>query len=286
MSDNYTKLASSIIHSTIWREADHVRIVWVTMLALVDKHGLVEASIPGLADAARVTVEQCEEALEKLMAPDPYSRTPDHDGRRIDAVEGGWELLNHAKYRGLMTEEQRREKDAERARRYRERQKSKREASRDDVTDRDGCDESRESLHTDTDPNTDPNKKNGESRSRSSIRDSEIEAQVDEVLAYFAETLWPKAHNGKPRGKQEHRRKPIRARLRDGYTVAEIKSVFDRVGASPFHLGKNDTGKAFIEPESVLGPKKIDGWLSKPVPKGAGINAQPSHGVDGRQYLE
>lgn len=105
----YTKLFSSIIASTIWREPNHVRCVWVTMLAMSDKNGIVEASIPGLADMARVTVQECEEALARFREPDPYSRTKDHDGRRIADVDGGFQLLNHAKYRDMLTAEDRRE---------------------------------------------------------------------------------------------------------------------------------------------------------------------------------
>jgi hypothetical protein len=79
----FAKLFSSIVHSTIWREDDHVRIVWITMLALANKHGVVEASVPGLADASRVSLEQCEEALKKLESPDQYSRSQDFEGRRV-----------------------------------------------------------------------------------------------------------------------------------------------------------------------------------------------------------
>jgi hypothetical protein len=117
----YTKLFSSLIHSTIWDEADHVRIVWVTMLALADRDGLVEASVPGLAKAARVALEACEEALAKLHAPDPYSRSPEHEGRRIETVRGGWRILNHGAYTYRLSAEDRREKTRERVRRHRAR---------------------------------------------------------------------------------------------------------------------------------------------------------------------
>jgi len=119
----YTKLFSSLIHSTVWREDDHVRLVWITMLAMADRDGLVEASIPGLAAAALVSLEQCESALEKLKAPDKYSRTKDHEGRRIEEADGGWLILNHAKYRSQLTLDQYRAKHAERQRKYRERKK-------------------------------------------------------------------------------------------------------------------------------------------------------------------
>ena len=94
----YTPLFSSIIMSTIWREDDKTRLVWITMLALADQNGNVEASIPGLADAARVSIEECQTALKKLSSPDPFSRSQEAEGRRIVAIEGGWHLVNHAKY--------------------------------------------------------------------------------------------------------------------------------------------------------------------------------------------
>lgn len=105
----YTKLFGSIVASTIWREPHETRIVWITMLALANKIGIVEASIPGLADLARVTIPECEGALAALQSPDHYSRTKDHDGRRIEPVDGGWAILNHAKYRAKMGVDERRE---------------------------------------------------------------------------------------------------------------------------------------------------------------------------------
>ena len=106
----YTKLWASLIQSTVWREDMHVKVVWITMLALADQHGLVMASVPGLADAARVSVEQCVDALAHLSAPDEWSRTKEHEGRRVEAIDGGWLLLNHSKYRNLQDSEERREK--------------------------------------------------------------------------------------------------------------------------------------------------------------------------------
>jgi hypothetical protein len=117
----YTKLFGSIVHSTIWRAPDHVRLVWITMLALSDRHGVVEASVPGLADAARVTIQQCELALVELMAPDPYSRTKDNEGRRIAEVDGGWLVLNRTKYRDSESNENDRAKNLARVKRHRER---------------------------------------------------------------------------------------------------------------------------------------------------------------------
>ncbi|HTM89601.1 MAG TPA: hypothetical protein VL155_15460 [Terriglobales bacterium] len=107
----------------MWQQEDATRLVWVTMLAMADKHGEVMASILGLAHRARVTVEDCEKAIQHLSGPDPYSRTGENDGRRIEAIDGGWEILNYAKYRRMMSEEEQAERNRIRQQRYRDRQK-------------------------------------------------------------------------------------------------------------------------------------------------------------------
>lgn len=118
----YTKLFNSILASTIWRASDATRIVWITMLAMADKDGVVEGSVPGLADFARVTLDDALHALDELLAPDPYSRTEDNDGRRIEVLPGtGWRLLNHAKYRAKMGEDERREYNRKRQAEWRAR---------------------------------------------------------------------------------------------------------------------------------------------------------------------
>lgn len=118
---NYTKLFNSIVTSTIWTEDDKTRIVWITMLAIADQNGEVHASIPGLARLAGVSLESTEAAIEKFLSPDEYSRTPDNEGRRIEKIDGGWELLNHAKYRRMASIADQKDSNAKRQQRFRER---------------------------------------------------------------------------------------------------------------------------------------------------------------------
>lgn len=105
MSVTFTKLFSSITESTVWCEPDSTRIVWITMLAMADRKGRVWGSIPGLANRARVTLQQCENALITFKSPDRYSRTPDHEGRRIADIDGGWVLLNYEKHRAVQDDQ-------------------------------------------------------------------------------------------------------------------------------------------------------------------------------------
>jgi hypothetical protein len=118
---NYTKLFNSIITSTIWSEDDKTRIIWITMLAMSDKNGEVHASIPGLARVSGMSIQEAEISIEKLLSPDIHSRTPDNEGRRIAKIDGGWELLNHAKYRAMASKEDAKAATAERVKRHRSR---------------------------------------------------------------------------------------------------------------------------------------------------------------------
>lgn len=72
---------------------------------MADSRGRVWASIPGLANRARVPVEDAKSAIERFLSPDEYSRTPDNDGKRVEPIDGGWRLLNHEKYRAIRDEE-------------------------------------------------------------------------------------------------------------------------------------------------------------------------------------
>lgn len=119
----FTKLFSSITESTVWCEDAPTRLVWITMLAMADRNGRVWGSIPGLANRARVTVPEAVTALEKFLSPDPFSRTKDYEGRRIEEIEGGWRLLNHDKYRSMRDEEERRAYKADWIRKRRQEEK-------------------------------------------------------------------------------------------------------------------------------------------------------------------
>ena len=117
----FTKLFADIVHSTVWREDVHTKIVWITMLAMSDRHGQVMSSLPGLADSAKVTLNQCIHALSILSAPDQYSRTKEYEGRRISDIDGGWLLLNYEKYRARKDDEEQRLRTMDRVRRHRAR---------------------------------------------------------------------------------------------------------------------------------------------------------------------
>lgn len=63
------------------------------------EYGFITASGPGIIRKSLLPKEDGIAALERLGSPDPHSKDVDHDGRRMVRVDGGYIVLNYAKYR-------------------------------------------------------------------------------------------------------------------------------------------------------------------------------------------
>lgn len=109
MNSGYTKLFGDIVTSTIWQEPAGCRVLWITILALKDRDHVCRATVPALANLSGITIEECEQWLEKFEAPDKYSRSQENEGRRIEPVDGGWRVMNGEKYQERMSSEDRKE---------------------------------------------------------------------------------------------------------------------------------------------------------------------------------
>lgn len=118
---SWTKLHSKIVYSSIWSETPETCKVWITLLALADQNGFVAASRSGIARIALLDQEDVDAALATLEGPDADS-SDGTTGERIEKVEGGWIVLNHANYRDMQTRAQ--SLAARRAAAYRERRAS------------------------------------------------------------------------------------------------------------------------------------------------------------------
>lgn len=95
----WTPLYQQIIGSSIWEAPDHIRIAWITLLAVSTKEGVASVTTSGLARLANISPENAINALEVLSAPDPDTLTQKFEGRRIERCEDGWKILNFQKYR-------------------------------------------------------------------------------------------------------------------------------------------------------------------------------------------
>ena len=116
----YAKLFASILDSSVWLEAPATRLVWLTLLAAKDEDGFARfATIDNLAVRARVMPDEADDAIRILEGPDPNSSNPDHEGRRVERVPGGWMVLNAGLYDQIAKRAQEREQVRERVKRHR-----------------------------------------------------------------------------------------------------------------------------------------------------------------------
>jgi hypothetical protein len=113
----YGKVFESIYDGTL---AGHWQAI-VTMQQLIvlsNADGIVDMTAEAIARRTTIPMEIIEAGLAHLAKPDPYSRTPGDDGRRIVLLDDhrpwGWRLVNHAKYKALRDMEQKRAADRER----------------------------------------------------------------------------------------------------------------------------------------------------------------------------
>jgi len=254
MSGGFVKIYGSILRSSVWQQPLATKVVWITMLALADENGLVEASIPGLAATAGVTLEDCEAALACFTSPDRYSGSDVDEGRRIRPCRGGWVIINHKYYRELRTERQLRE--AERIAGKRARSKAPEE-----------CNTLATVQHVanvaDVAPNAEANAEMDiSSDSTPSSPDATSPIDGSEPEASRAQTTqavktvfecW-QAEHGKQRSKLDGKRiARIRARLGEGFTVEQLCAAIRGAKKDPFLMGRDPrAGRAFDGLETLL----------------------------------
>jgi hypothetical protein len=75
-----------------------VRLIWEYMIKKADWTGFVRGTEEALARIFNVPLGDLIEAIRILSSPDPKSRTPDMEGRRIEKVQGGWRIINFQLY--------------------------------------------------------------------------------------------------------------------------------------------------------------------------------------------
>jgi hypothetical protein len=147
----YAKLFASIYQGTL-RGNTHGIVVFTNLMAHADCQGWVDIHPRAIADEVGLTLEQVQAALVELEAPDPESRSPEENGRRIVRLDEhrawGWRIVNHAKYRAIRNEDDRREQNRLAQARWRERNQSKPHKPKKAHTEAEAEAEAKEENHT------------------------------------------------------------------------------------------------------------------------------------------
>ena len=70
----------SFLHSTLWHEDIHVRVLYITMVGLMNEDGVVEeVTLPQIARMAGLGIGECTTAMKRIT--DLY----------FDYLEPGWQ---------------------------------------------------------------------------------------------------------------------------------------------------------------------------------------------------
>jgi len=122
----FAKIYTQILDSSL-AEDYQTRHVFEDLLKLCDINGVVDITREAIARRTNVPLEIVARGIAELEKPDPRSRNPENDGRRIvridDHRDWGWVIVNYDYYRKIASEDQRREKTAARVRNLRAKRK-------------------------------------------------------------------------------------------------------------------------------------------------------------------
>lgn len=146
----YGKIFAKIYEGTLYGKWEAL-VTFQQMIVLCDADGMIDMTPQAIASRTSIPLEIIEKGIAVLEAPDPYSRTPEQEGRRIERIDAhrpwGWHIVNHAKYAALQDAETVRAQTRERVRKHR----AAKALADDAVTVTDGNGRKR---HTDTDTDT------------------------------------------------------------------------------------------------------------------------------------
>lgn len=109
----YGKLFESMFDGTLTSRGPWQALVtFQQMIILADPKGYVDMTPETIARRTTIPIEIIVKGIAALEKPDPDSRTPDEDGRRIvrlsDTRAWGWRIVNHGRYRQIRSQEERR----------------------------------------------------------------------------------------------------------------------------------------------------------------------------------
>lgn len=110
----YAKVFSSIFDGSLaTRGPWQALVTFQQLLVLADRHGIVDMTAEAIARRTTLPLEVIEIGLAELEKPDPDSRRPDHEGRRIVRLNPdrawGWMIVNYAHYAAIRSSEERRD---------------------------------------------------------------------------------------------------------------------------------------------------------------------------------
>ena len=110
----YGKMYRQMYHGTLATTGPWQALVtFQQFIVLADNEGVVDMTPESISRETTIPLEIIRTGISALEQPDPDSRSPDEEGRRIvllsESRKWGWRIVNYVHYRNLKREEDRRE---------------------------------------------------------------------------------------------------------------------------------------------------------------------------------
>jgi hypothetical protein len=87
-------LRPDIVDSELWKKPTHIVLAWLTMALSCDEDYHVDGSLPWLATAANISIEELLNALADLSSPClHFASESNPDGILVEETEVGWRLI-------------------------------------------------------------------------------------------------------------------------------------------------------------------------------------------------
>jgi hypothetical protein len=237
----YAKVFRSMFQGSMYGNPDGI-IAFMVMLVLSDRHGDVDMTPQAISAMTSIPLSTIEAGIEFLSRPDPRSRTPDQDGRRIVLIDShrdwGWHIVNFERYHKIRNEEERREYQADWARKARAARKEL-EENRPTSTER--RQRSTKSTHSDVDADSDIDLRG----SPSEIPVPQA-GPVERVFGHWKETL------GHPRANLDPKRRKLIASALNLFSEADLCAAIAGYKLSPHHMGQNDRSTVYDDIGLIL----------------------------------
>lgn len=248
----YGKIFASMFDGTLGTKGPWQALVtFQQMLVLCDDHGEVDMTPEALSRRTTIPLEIITIGLAALQEPDPDSRSPEEEGRRIvrlsDHRAWGWRIVNYAHYRAIRSKEERREY-------MREYQRERRVAG----------DDGRKHLSTPVNNVTQAvsSKQYAVSRkhkAKTTTTSADAERDTDDPAGFAAcWSAYPKRAGGNSRAQAL---KAYRARLASGASPADLLAGTQRYAAFVRQTGKE--GSEYVKQAATFygpGEHYLESW--------------------------
>jgi hypothetical protein len=171
----YVKIFKSIFDGSLYGQFEPT-VVFMAMLVIAEREGIVDMTRQAIAARCGYPIDIVERGIIELEKPDPQSRTPDEDGRRIVRLEEtrdwGWRITNYEKYEKIRSAEERREY-------FRIKKREQRAKSTKDV----------HTVHQSPPPNLNPNPQLKPQKNSEATKVASSEKEVCENLERLRKTI-------------------------------------------------------------------------------------------------